>query len=444
MNAIDRNMTVQPVPQQAAQNAQPFLSLFDGRRQAMPGDGRARDDAAATLRASGFPRRSVEAWKYTDLRPLTGLSLVAASPAVAPARAAAMLDRLDLEAAGLAAAPRLVFVNGRLDEALSRRPHGIEIEAGPSPATLARPSRDALVALNTMLSEDGARIRVPAGFDAGRLLLVLLGAGVADGSGEAVSSHPHFSLLLEAGAKLSLLEIAHGDGLYVNNPVLEVEVRDGAHLTHVLLQDEAAEALHLSTVYAEVGAGASYDSFSLALGARLARHEVHARLGGRGGEVQINGAQLLGASQHADLTSVIAHDAPSCNSRQTVKNVLSGKARGVFQGKIVVARIAQKTDGYQMNQALLLSDTAEIDSKPELEIYADDVKCSHGATAGALDEGQLFYLRSRGIPAHEARAILVRAFLADALALIDDETSRGLLERAVDQSWTRDSLGRAA
>ena len=439
LNVMDRASTTQNARQAAAPNAQPFLDLFDGRRQALPGLGQVREAAAATLRDQGFPRRSVEAWRYTDLRPLIGLSPATAAPAIEPARAAAMLDRLDLASAGLSAASRLVFVNGRLDEALSRRPEGLVIQAGPGPAEFARPARDALVALNTMLTEDGARIHVPAGVDAGRLLLVLLGSGVTDGSGDAVSSHPRFSLLLEEGSKLSLLEIAHGDGLYVNNPVLEVEVRDRAHLTHVLLQDEAAVALHFSTVYAEVGAGASYDSFSLALGARLARHEVHARLGGRGGEVQVNGAQLLGASQHADLTSVIAHDAPSCNSRQTVKNVLSGKARGVFQGKIVVARIAQKTDGYQMNQALLLSDTAEIDSKPELEIYADDVKCSHGATAGALDEGQLFYLRSRGIPAHEARAILVRAFLADALALIDDEASRGLLERAVDQSWTKDT-----
>ena len=171
------------------------------------------------------------------------------------------------------------------------------------------------------------------------------------------------------------------------------------------------------------------------MGARLARHEVHARLCGRRGKVQVNGAQLLGSGQHADLTSVITHDAPGCNSRQTVKNVLSGNARGVFQGKIVVARAAQKTDGYQMNQALLLSDLAEIDSKPELEIYADDVKCSHGATAGALDAEQVFYLRSRGIPIDQARAILVRAFLADALALIEDEPVRDALERAVDRAW---------
>ncbi len=425
MNAIDRGA--------GGQNAQPFLSLYESRRHALADGGEARETAAALLRLSGLPRRNVEAWKYTDLRPLTGLSLAAFPPLVTPSQARALLDGLDLAAAGLGDAARLVFVNGRLDEGLSRRPDGVGLQVGPGFGTLAHPEREALVAVNTMLADDGARLHVPAGMDAGRLLLILLGSGTPDGA--AVSSHPRFSLLLERGARLSLLEIAHGDGVYVNNPVLEVELHDRAHLTHVLLQDEGREALHFSTVYASIGEGASYDSFSLALGARLARHEVHARMHGHGGEVQVNGAQLLADQQHADLTSVIAHDAPACNSRQTVKNVLSGRSRGVFQGKIVVARIAQKTDGYQRNQALLLSDTAEIDSKPELEIYADDVKCSHGATAGALDGDQLFYLRSRGIPLHEARAILVRAFLADALALIDDETVRGLLERAVDQSW---------
>ncbi len=433
MNAIQPPQAAQP-----GHNAQRFLDVYEARKQTLPGAVQDRDEAAALLRLSGLPTRRLEAWKYTDLRLLTGLTLLGEPPAPDAGWGAAQLARLDLAAAGLAEASRLVFVNGRLDAALSRLPEDLDVEAGVSFGTLAHPQREPLVALNTMLSEDGARIHVRAGKDAGRLLLILLGAGAAgpEGAGRAaVSAHPRFSVLLEEGASLRLLEIARGDGLYVNNPVLEVELRERACLSHVLLQDEARQALHFSTVYAAVGQGAAYDSFSLALGAALARHEVHARLQGRGGAVQVNGAQLLSGVRHADLTSTIAHDAPACTSRQTVKNVLSGSSRAVFQGKIVVARAAQKTDGYQMNQALLLSDTAEIDSKPELEIYADDVKCSHGATAGALDEEQLFYLRSRGIPASEAHAILVRAFLADGLALIDDEAVRGLLEQAVDRSW---------
>ena len=169
------------------------------------------------------------------------------------------------------------------------------------------------------------------------------------------------------------------------------------------MQDEAATAFHVSTTYADIEAGATYDSFTLNLGARLSRTEVHAQLTGTGAAAHLNAAQLLAGSQHADFTSVVGHTAPGCTSRQTVKNVLAGRSRGVFQGKIEVARQAQKTDGYQMNQALLLSPFAEVDSKPELEIFADDVKCSHGATVGELDAEQMFYLRSRGVPDAEAR-----------------------------------------
>jgi Fe-S cluster assembly protein SufD len=164
---------------------------------------------------------------------------------------------------------------------------------------------------------------------------------------------------------------------------------------------------------------------------------VHARLAGTKGITHLNGAQLLGGDQHADFTTVVRHDAPSTTSRQTVKNVLAGRSQGVFQGRIEVARVAQKTDGYQMNQALLLSPEAEIDTKPELEIFADDVKCSHGATVGELDAEQLFYLRSRGIPDVEARSMLVRAFLADSLDAVTNEAVREELDRAVEGWWEK-------
>ena len=183
--------------------------------------------------------------------------------------------------------------------------------------------------------------------------------------------------------------------------------------------------------------GGTYDSFALILGAKLARMEVHARLAGPNAAAHLNAAQLLGASQHADFTTIVRHDAPNTASRQTVKNVLTGRSRGVFQGKIEVARVAQKTDGYQMNQALLLSANAEMDSKPQLEIYADDVKCSHGATVGALDADQLFYLRSRGVPEAEARAILVRAFLSEALDSISHEGARAAMEAAIAAWWAK-------
>ena len=195
---------------------------------------------------------------------------------------------------------------------------------------------------------------------------------------------------------------------------------------------KSIEAFHLSTVYADIAERGTYDSFGLNLGARIARTEIACPPGRRQRRRRISTARsCCGGTQHADFTTVVRHDAPHCISRQTVKNVLAGRSRGVFQGRIEVARVAQKTDGYQMNQALLLSPDAEIDTKPELEIFADDVKCSHGATVGELDADQLFYLRSRGIPDAEARSMLVRAFLTEALEAVKDATARAVLDRAV-------------
>jgi len=160
-------------------------------------------------------------------------------------------------------------------------------------------------------------------------------------------------------------------------------------------------------------------------------------LQGAGAHAHLNAAQLLGGTQHGDITTVVHHTAPNCASRQTVKSVLNDAAHGVFQGRIEVDRIAQKTDGYQMNQALLLSDDAEMDIKPELQIFADDVKCSHGATIGALDPEQLFYLRSRGIPEAAARAMLIRAFLAEALEPVEHEAARAVFEAAIEDWWNK-------
>ena len=201
------------------------------------------------------------------------------------------------------------------------------------------------------------------------------------------------------------MEIALGEGIYLHNPVSEIDGRRGRERSRMFgCRTNRLSAYHLATLYTSIAAGGTYDGFTLVLGGRLARTEIHTELTGPGAVAHLNAAQLLGGVQHADITSVVRHAAPHGTSRQTVKNVLAGRSRGVFQGRIEVARHAQKTDGYQMNQALLLSPEAEIDSKPELEIFADDVKCSHGATVGELDPEQLFYLRSRGIPAADARA----------------------------------------
>jgi len=417
----------------APNSAAGFLARYDGLTRRLPGDMARRQEAADILRSFGLPTRRDEAWKYTSLaaldeahfhEPLTEASGFAAE--------------IEPELAGFADLPRLVFVQGRLDSAQSRLPETAAVHGFAQTAdfgVLARPDRDRLVALNTMLAEDGAIIEVPADADAGTLLLVSLGT---DMHGTPTAFHPRHAIRLAAGAKLTLIEIFEGKGTYLHNPVTEIVVGTGAKLTHIRLQNESMAAFHLATLYADIAAGAAYEAFTLSIGGQMVRTEIHAHLHGAAGHAALNAAQLLRGTQHSDFTTVVSHDAPGCTSRQTVKHVLAGKSRGVFQGKIEVARAAQKTDGYQMNQALLLTPDAEIDCKPQLEIYADDVKCSHGATVGALDPEQLFYMASRGIPGEDARAILVRAFLAEALDVIENEAARALLDQVIE-SWWRDA-----
>jgi Fe-S cluster assembly protein SufD len=409
-----------------------FLERYEGMIRRLPGDSSLRAAAAAAFRVSGLPggtqQRRIEAWKYTSLRPVAEAHFQ-------------LTDRPRHETetilAGmkLLAAPRVVFVDGKLRDDLSAMPASgfARFADQPDFGTLSWPDREPMVALNTMLAEDGAALHIPAGHDGGILQLVSLSASDAD-------FHTRHSIHLAEGARLTVLEVSAGQGTYLLNTVFEIHVEPGAKLTHIRLQDEATTAFLVSTTYADVAAGGTYDSFTLNLGARLSRTEVRTQLSGLGATAHLNAAQILNGSQHADFTTVIGHAAPGCTSRQTVKNVLAGRSRGVFQGKIEVARHAQKTDGYQMNQALLLSPDAEIDCKPELEIFADDVKCSHGATVGELDAEQLFYLRSRGIQAAEARSILVRAFLAEALDAVADAAIRGLLEAAVEQWWERQTI----
>ncbi len=426
MTALPRRSTM--VPAWSQEGADAFLSRYEGLRARLPGDAAIRAAGAEAFRTSGLPGVRDEAWHFTSLRALAETRF--AEPLTPVADCAAMMARLpNIDV------PRLVFVDGRFRDDLSVVPTLAAVRVGaPAYGDLARPERDAMAALNTMLAGDGALIEVAAGVDAGTILLVSLGSGAAE---RPVAFHPRHSVQLGDGGRLTLLEISLGEGAYLHNPVFELAVSASATLTHLRLQDESRAAFHVSTVYADVGAGGTYDSFALTLGGKLARMDVHAALSGSGAMAHLNAAQLLGGSQHADFTTVVSHIAPGCASRQTVKNVLTGRSRGVFQGKIAVARDAQKTDGYQMNQALLLSPDAEIDSKPELEIFADDVKCSHGATVGELDANQLFYLRSRGVPAADARMMLVRAFLTEALDPIAHEAGRAALESAVEAWWER-------
>jgi Fe-S cluster assembly protein SufD len=414
-----------------------FLHRFDGLRARLPGTRLGwvqalREQAAESFRAQGFPTRRVEAWHYTDLRQITDAGFDE------PLSILGEADPLPAQHG----AWRAVFQDGRFREDLS------SLDTTPYAATslaaglgglegrlgaLARPGAQPMAALNTMLFEDGLVVTVPAGVAGGVLDLLSLGSA----TDRPAAFHPRHLIRLEAGASLTLIETATGPATarYLHNPVFEIEVEKGATLTHVRLQQEAPRAFQLGTIYARVATAGTYDNFTLNAGGKLVRNEIHASLDGPHSACHMNGAQLLRDGQHADTTTVLDHAAPDCASRQTYKTVLSGRSRGVFQGRIHVHQAAQRTDGYQMNQALLLSPEAEIDSKPQLEIYADDVKCSHGATVGALDEDQLFYLRARGIPEAKARSMLVEAFLAEALEVVQDDLARGALEAAVSGWW---------
>jgi Fe-S cluster assembly protein SufD len=364
---------------------------------------------------TALPTRKLEAWRYTDLRALAAISFADPAPVAAPA---------DLPGLGI---PRIVFVNGAYEKTLSAPP-----DFCSGFAVVAEASDLPLALINAEHAQDGITLNVTEDMDAGALLLVSYAS--AD---TPIAFHPRHRITLAKGAKLTLVEVAMGQGVYWHNPVTDIALHENAVLAHFRLQNESLESFHLATIRAKIAAGAAYESFSAVLGARLSRAEFHATLAGVGAKTHLNAAQLLGGQQHGDFTSIVQHDAPNGASRQTVKSVLSGHARGVFQGRIEVARVAQKTDGYQMNQALLLSPTAEMDIKPELEIFADDVKCSHGATIGALDPEQIFYLRSRGIPEAQARAMLIRAFLAEALEPVTHEAARNMFETAIEDWWTR-------
>ncbi|AQS87082.1 iron-sulfur assembly protein SufD [Neoasaia chiangmaiensis NBRC 101099] len=380
-------------------------------------------DRADFLRCAGLPSRRQEAWRYTSLQALDRVAF-ADAPVIDEARARDLLTELAADCDG----PCVVFINGRLSAANSTFPQDVELKATVAPMLQEHP----LAILNAALRQDGVHLHVPEGVDAGEVRLISINDGAAP-----FSTHPHHVVSLAPGARLTLRDVHVGKGHYLSNPFFEFDVAKNATLTHVKLQQESDDATHLALVAAQVAEHATYDSFTLTLGAKLARHEVHADLHGPHAAAHANVAQLLGEDRHADLTSVITHAAPDCDSRQTVKNVITDAAHAVFQGKIFVDRVAQKTDGYQMNQALLLSEKAQIDSKPELEIYADDVKCSHGATVGALDDEQLFYLRSRGIELPQARSMLVGAFLQDAVDLVTDESLRAWLDGRIARWWER-------
>ena len=295
------------------------------------------------------------------------------------------------------------------------------------------PAGDVAVALNTALMGDGAVIRIAAGATIERPLHLLFVA-----SGKPTASFMRSLVVVERGARAMVIESHEGPAGsdYQVNAALEMFVGDEAHVDHVKIIGEGADALHVSTLAAAIGAHARFNAFSFTMGGAVVRNQLFLKFDGEGIVAGIRGATLLKGRQHADTTLVINHVAPDCQSREVFKTVLDDEAHGVFQGRIIVRRQAQRTDAKMMTQALLLSDRAEADNKPELEIFADDVQCGHGATAGAIDEDLKFYLLARGIPAAEAEALLIQAFLGEAIEGIEHAGLReALLESVV--AWLK-------
>lgn len=385
---------------------------------AVPGEGATwAQDARAAARTRflemGAPIRRDEYWKYTDPSRLTAPLALAESVGSLPDLA----DPFDL------GAPRLIFANGRLRADLSDpAPEGATVipmaEALSQDLGWARDLFGALeaagqekvhrplAALNTAAATEGAAIEVTGAAGTLHIAYAKLGDG---------ASPVRHLVQLRPGASLTLLESGAA-----TNTVLEVDIPDGAQFQHVRVQ-EGARAPAATHLFIRLGAGAEAKTFTLTADGDLTRNEVVMEFTGDDASGHIAGAVLGKGGTHIDNTVFVTHGAERCESRQVFKNVLTDTARGVFQGKIFVREGAQKTDGYQISQSVLLADGAEFLAKPELEIYADDVACSHGSTTGTLDETALFYLRSRGVPEKEAEALLVSAFVDEAIAEIAEE-----------------------
>ena len=415
---------------------QSFVEQFDALRGELPG---AALPWLSDLRAAGIerfaslglPARGVEAWKYTRLRPLETTDFVPATVhTVNIDRLPALLPQGGID-------HRVIFVNGRLMQCLAmpgEGPEGVELggladalrrdpeAVGEHLGRIGEPNGQALLALNTAMMRDGLMLRGKRGVSVALPIEVVY---VGAAGSQPLAFHPRNLIVLEPGSSATVIEhhIGLGAGAYFANSGTEIRIGEGAELNHYKVQDEGIEAVHVATQHVHLEANAVYDSFTLTTGARLSRHEVSVRLAGPGAECHLNGAYMVRGKQHCDTTTTIEHVAPRTSCREVFKGVIDEQARAVFQGRIVIHRGAQQSNGHQLSKALLLSNQAEIDTKPELEIYADGGKCSHGATVGDLDRDALFYLRARGIPEAAARAILIEAFLADT---IDEVAAEGL------------------
>jgi Fe-S cluster assembly protein SufD len=399
----------------------------------------ARRKAIERFVTLGFPTTKNEDWHFTSVAPIAEheFTFVAARTGD--------VTRGDLDAFGFAGEGwhTAVFVNGRfapelsdldrLDPSVRVLPLNDARKSAPEltqkiGTILTDAEQHAFTMLNTAFMPDGVVIHVPKDVVLKQPIHVLF---VADANAAKTVMHPRNLVVVDRNARATLIEsyVAIGDATYFTNAVTEVSVGDGATLSHCKIQREGRRAFHVGTIEARQGRDSHYVSFSFATGGSLSRTNIYTKLAGEGCGSTLNGLYMLDGEQHGDHQTRIEHVEPNCFSREVYKGVLDGRSHGVFNGKVYVHPAAQKTDGKQTNNTLLLSKEAQIDTKPQLEIFADDVKCTHGATVGKLDEVALFYMKSRGMDAETARRLLIYAFAADVLEKIEQPEVREGLER---------------
>ena len=418
---------------------QALTSAFEAARAALPGKGGVaalRDEAFKRFDAKGLPHRRVEEWKYTDLRALMRDAL----PLAAPPDAAAKAKAKDAgKIFGNLACRRLVFVDGAFVTELSDLTPEPGLTIGSMADALAKgdplvashvgkvfETDDAAVALNTALMGDGAVVHVAAGTVVERPIHLVFA------SGETPSAAFIRSLIVVGKGAQAIIAESHENNVSQVNCALEMVIGDGAHVDYY--KATQTRGLHVASLLLTVGAKALFNTFALNSDASLVRNQSFVRFAGEDSTGGLRGVNLLRGKDHVDTTMLIEHAAGHCSSREQFKSVLDDQSHNVFQGKIVVKPHAQKTDTKMMTRALLLSDEAEADNKPELEIFADDVVCGHGATAGALDPNLKFYLMSRGIDDKQAEALLIQAFIGETIEEVAHEDFRDALMTAA-LSW---------
>lgn len=397
---------------------------------------RLRHAALERFLALGFPTLDDEEWRFTNLAPMTGRTFQLAGPAVVKAEDIQRVSFPDADCS------RLVFVNGRFASelsALQALPDGViagsladalktqVAQVEPYLARFADYEEHAFTALNTAFIRDGAFLLLPRGKAAERPVHLVF---VSTAPNVAAVAHPRILIVAGENSQARVIEsyVAVGPEVYFTNAVTEVVLAEGSHLDHYKVQRESRRAFHIHTLQIHQGRSSTFASQNLVFGGGLVRNEVNAVLNAEGCECTLNGLYLAGGEQLIDNHTRIDHAKPHCASHELYKGILDGKAKGVFNGKIYVHPDAQKTDAKQTNQTLLLSEDAVIDTKPQLEIFADDVKCTHGATVGQLDAEALFYLQTRGIGRDEARALLTYAFANDIVGRVQVEPLRRWLE----------------